>query len=228
MSILEVVNLITIGMSSFNVKNQVPNDIPDHNGFIDPHNLKSQEYIDNISQWTTDQKMKLNEKKSSVMIFNFSQKQFTTRLKMNNEILPVVNKVKLSGATLTNDLKWDENTSYLIKRANSRLLLLRKASEYTNKIEDLKSIYLSHVRSILEQSCVIWHSSLTKENIENLEKCTEKKKTSRNEVPSVSCEDCGTMFVYLSSYIRHSRSKSACAKALKKKKLRKVSQINMT
>ena len=105
------------------------------------------------------------------MIFNFSDtKQFTTRLFMKDKILPVVNKTKLLGTIITDNLKWDENTSYLIKRANSRLLLLRKASEYTNKIEDLKSIYLSHVRSILEQSCVIWHSSLTKENIENLER----------------------------------------------------------
>ena len=115
--------------------------------------------------------MKLNEKKSNIMIFNFSDtKQFTTRLFMKDKILPVVNKTKLLGTIITDNLKWDENTSYLIKRANSRLLLLRKASEYTNKIEDLKSIYLSHVRSILEQSCVIWHSSLTKENIENLER----------------------------------------------------------
>ena len=164
-------DLITIGIASYNAKTQVPNDIPDHNGFIHPDNLQSQTYINKISQWTDNQKMKLNEKKSNIMIFNFSEtKPFTTRLVMKDKILPVVNKTKLLGTIITDNLKWDENTSYLIKRANSRLLLLRKASEYTNKIEDLKSIYLSHVRSILEQSCVLWHSSLTKENSENLER----------------------------------------------------------
>ena len=115
--------------------------------------------------------MKLNEKKSKIMIFNFSlNKQFTTRLKMNDEVLPVVNKVKLLGTIISDNLKWNENTSSLIKTANKRLLLLRKATEYTNKIEDLKSIYLSYTRTILEQSCVIWNNRLTLENINDLER----------------------------------------------------------
>ena len=88
---------------------------------------------------------------------------------MNGEILPVVKKMKLLGTIICDDLKWDENTSFLIKKANSRLLLLRKAAQYTNLIEDLKSIYLSHVRIVLEQSCMIWHSSITQENIDDLE-----------------------------------------------------------
>ena len=70
----------------------IPNDIPDHNGFIDPNNLKSQNHINNNSQWTSNQKMRWN-KKSNVMIFNFSKtNKFTTRLTMNGEILPVVKK----------------------------------------------------------------------------------------------------------------------------------------
>ena len=89
---------------------------------------------------------------------------------MNGEILPVVKKMKLLGTIICDDLKWDENTSFLIKKANSRLLLLRKAAQYTNLIEDLKSIYLSHVRIVLEQSCTIWHSSITQENIDDLER----------------------------------------------------------
>ena len=79
-------------------------------------------------------------------------------------------KIKLLGTIICDDLKWDENTSFLIKRANSRLLLLRKAAQYTNLIEDLKSIYLSHVRVLLEQSCAIWHSSITQENVDDLER----------------------------------------------------------
>ena len=59
---------------------------------------------------------------------------------MNGEVLPVVKKMKLLGTIICDDLKWDENTSFLIKRANTRLLLLRKAAQYTNLIEDLKSI----------------------------------------------------------------------------------------
>ena len=71
---------------------------------------------------------------------------------------------KLLGVIVTNDLKCDENTTNLVKRANARLELLRKVASFTNSIEDKKSIYILYIRSILEQSSVVWHSSLTEEN----------------------------------------------------------------
>ena len=58
----------------------------------------------------------------------------------------------------------------LIKKANKRLLLLRKSSKYTNSIDDLKSIYMSNIRTILEQSCALWHKSITEENSNDLER----------------------------------------------------------
>ena len=44
LSILEVINLINIGISSFNVRQQVPNDLPEHGQFVDNLELKSQAY----------------------------------------------------------------------------------------------------------------------------------------------------------------------------------------
>ena len=47
--------------------------------------------------WTDNQKMILNQKKTKVMIFNFSDNyQFTTRLKLNDEILEIEKKVQTS------------------------------------------------------------------------------------------------------------------------------------
>ena len=56
LTILEVVNLFTIGLSSFNIGQQVPNDIPLNNGFIPNKNLCTQENIDKISEWTNTTK----------------------------------------------------------------------------------------------------------------------------------------------------------------------------
>ena len=47
LSILEIVNLLTVGICSLNVKQQVPNDMLEDNLYIPPENLKSQEYLDN-------------------------------------------------------------------------------------------------------------------------------------------------------------------------------------
>ena len=168
---LEVVNLLTIGISSFNIRQQVPNDIPVNNGFITNKNLCTQGNIDKISEWTNKNKMMLNQKKSSIMCFNFTQNyQFTSRITMGDQVLPVVQQTKLLGVIVTDDLKWTENTKFLIKRGNSRMELLRKLGKFNPPIEDMKNIYILYIRSILEQSSCIWHSDLNEEDNISLER----------------------------------------------------------
>ena len=48
--------------------------------------------------------------------------------------------------------------------------LLRKVASFGTTIEDKKNIYILYVRSLLEQSCVVWHSSLTIRNSDDLER----------------------------------------------------------
>ena len=55
LTILEIVNLISIGISSYNVKSQVPSDIATDDKFIPGENLESQKYLDQISMWTKKQ-----------------------------------------------------------------------------------------------------------------------------------------------------------------------------
>ena len=113
--------------------------------------------------------MKINQTKTKSMIFNFTNKyQFTTRLGLNRENVEIVPEIKLLGTVIQNDLTWTSNTSRLVKRANARMVLLRKLCEFGAPIQDLKTIYITYIRSILEQSAIVWHSSLTEENIQDL------------------------------------------------------------
>ena len=162
---LEIVNLISVGMSNFNVKMSIPNDIPSHNGYISKENLKTQSYLNDISDWTKQRKMKLNTDKSKIMIFNFTHNhQFTTRVNIDDVKLEVIDNTKLLGTHITSDLKWDLNTKNLIKKANARMQLLRKLSTFGASTKDLVHIYVIFVRSVLEASSSVWHKSLTKEN----------------------------------------------------------------
>ena len=105
------------------------------------------------------------------MIFNFTNDhKFTTSLQVGEKTLEVVDQAKLFGVLITNDLKWDQNTTYLVKKAYSRMELLRKVAEFTTTVEDKRNIYVQYIRNILEQSCAVWHSSLTIENSEDLER----------------------------------------------------------
>ena len=106
LTVLEIINLLTVGITSFNLKAQVPNDIPDHNQYIPSNNLQSQVFLNKINQWTLNQKMLINQKKTKAMIFNFTQNyKFTTRLELNGEQVEVVPEQKLLGTIIQNDLK---------------------------------------------------------------------------------------------------------------------------
>ena len=171
LTLLELENLINIGISCYNAKLHVPNDIDINKDFIPASNLKTSKYLQSISDWTHKQKMLLNKKKTSNMIINFTEKfRFNTRLDIEGEIVNTVEKTKLLGTTITNNLKWEENTKELIKKANARLCLLRKVASFKPLRNDLRLIYIQYVRSILEQSCVVWHSSLTQEDASNIER----------------------------------------------------------
>ena len=47
---------------------------------------------------------------------------------------------------------------------------MRKAAGFCDSQQDLKEIYILFIRSILEQSAVVWHSSITNEEKESLER----------------------------------------------------------
>ena len=115
--------------------------------------------------------MAINTEKSKIMIFNYTKNhQFTTRLSINNVNLEVVNQAKLLGTHITNDLKWDVNTRQIIRKSNARMQLLQKIVSFGATIEDALHIYKIYVRSALEFSSSVWHTSLTKENEEDLER----------------------------------------------------------
>ena len=171
LSILEIINLLTVGLASYNSKQHIPSHIPEHNMFIPAENLKSQKFLEQINEWTQSKQMKVNEKKTKNMIFNFSKDhQFSTQLKLNGETIETVSSARLLGTILSSNLKWDQNIEDIVKRANGRMQLLRKVAAFNPPIEDLKTIYILFIRSLLEQSAVVWHSSITEENSYDLER----------------------------------------------------------
>ena len=64
LTFLEIIHLLNVGLATYNVKQQIPSNIPTHNQFIAAENLKSQKNLNLINQWTKKKKMVLNEKKT--------------------------------------------------------------------------------------------------------------------------------------------------------------------
>ena len=154
-----MINLILVGLSSYNSKLQVPSDIATENKFIDSSHLKTKSYLEKISEWTQRKQMRLNTEKSNYMIFNFSKtNQFNTRLHIENNILAQVKQTCLLGVIIQDDLKWRRNTTSLVTRCYQRMTILRNLATFYVPVLEMVSIY---IRSVAEQSSIVWSSSIT-------------------------------------------------------------------
>ena len=60
---------------------------------------------------------------------------------MENEEMELISQTKLLGVIVNDSLTWEENTKYLVQRANSRLRLLHKLASFSVPKEDLVNIF---------------------------------------------------------------------------------------
>ena len=171
LNILEIINLVTVRLSSYNFRNHIASDIGIDQKYMSNENIESQGYLKQLCRWTDKFKMKLNEEKSKGMIFNFSKKsQFSTRLEMNDTILETVKQTKLLGLIVSENLSWRENTDNIVRKGNTRLTIIRTLSKFAIPMKDLVMLYCQFVRSILEFNSNVWFSSITEEEKVDIER----------------------------------------------------------
>ena len=63
-TILEIINLLSIGIASHNYRANVPSNVRTSGLVISNMNLKTQEHLNDIERWTNEKKMLLNAKKN--------------------------------------------------------------------------------------------------------------------------------------------------------------------
>ena len=178
LSVLVLINLITAGLASYNFREHVASDVGIDQLFLPSENVPAQKYMDNISRWTENNKMQLNEKKSNLMVFNYTHDyQFATRVTLNNSLLDVIHETRLLGSVISSNLKWHKNTEQLTKKGFQRMIILRNLVEFDVPQEDLVLIYCQYIRSVMEFNSSVWFSTITqeeKDDIERVQRCAIK------------------------------------------------------
>ena len=84
--------------------------------------------------------------------------------------LELVEETRLLGVTVRSDLSWSAHVDDIVKRCNRRLWILRRLKKLGADDEDLKEIYQTQIRNILEYAAPVWHPSLTGEQRHKLER----------------------------------------------------------
>ena len=87
-----------------------------------------QKNLTKIENFTLSNMMKINNSKSKVMIFNKSKKyDFQSEFSFSNgENLECIEETKLLGIILSSDLSWGLNTKAIVKKAMSKMWLIRR------------------------------------------------------------------------------------------------------
>ena len=131
---------------------------------LKPENSKVYRQLELTKQYAVDNGMKLNLKKTKLMLFNPAKSlDFMPTFNINNEEIELVEETKLLGLVIRSDLSWQSNTECMIRRCNSKLWILRRLKRLGATQEDLLDIYKKQVRSILEYAVPVWHSAITVE-----------------------------------------------------------------
>ena len=89
--------------------------------------------ISSVSDWTNDNKMSLNCKKTKIMKIS-SQRKFSylseITIDVNDHIIKKIAHTILLGVTLDQHLKWDKQVNNIYNIINSRLYLLKRIGSY--------------------------------------------------------------------------------------------------
>ena len=169
LSVLQLVCLSGL-LTEYNFHQHVASDIGIDQEYLPASSYNTQDSLNYISNWTRENLMKLNEAKSNYMIFTRTGTNFATRLGINNKNLDQIAVTKLLGVWISEDLSWSRNCQEICRKAYSRLSMITKLKYVGVSKEDLLDIYILFIRSVTEYCAVAFHSSLTQQQSDKLEK----------------------------------------------------------
>ena len=125
-----------------------------------------------FQNFSNDNKMKINQEKTTTMLFNTSRKwDFPVEVAFKDgSHLECVKEIKLVGVYITDNLKWQRNTEYICGKARRKLWLLRRMKNLNLTTVQLLDVYSKEVRSILEMAVPVWHGGLTQKQSKDIER----------------------------------------------------------
>ena len=113
-----------------------------------------QREIDCVNNWSIDNNLKLNVKKTKEFYISTTHVPHSLpALAIGDETLEVVHTVKLLGVHLSSDLKWSIHINNVCSKASKRLFALGILKRNGAVQKDLRNVYCSFIRPVLEYAC---------------------------------------------------------------------------
>ena len=133
--------------------------------------VRLQECLTQLEEWTEDWAMKVNAAKTTYSIFSLSPKSPDLKLKINNTLLQRENYPKYLGVTFDPRLTWCKHIQEAEKKGTKRVALLKKlaGTSWGADISVLKKTYVGYVRPVIEYGMASWGTA-AKTNFQKVER----------------------------------------------------------
>ncbi|KAK3542988.1 hypothetical protein QTP70_008682 [Hemibagrus guttatus] len=118
--------------------------------------------IDRLVSWCSTNNLELNSLKTVEMTVDF-RKDPAPRLPVILCDSPVSSAESFCflGTTITKELKWAQNISYLTKKAQQRMYFLRQLKKFLLPVKMLVNFYTAIIESVLTSSITVWFAAAT-------------------------------------------------------------------
>lgn len=120
--------------------------------------------------WCENNNLVLNVAKTKELVVDFRKIQNSKApLFIGGQAVEQVKSYKFLGTHISQDLKWQENCTDIIKKARQRLYFLRSLKSFKIQQSILINFYRATVESILTRSITVWFGSAGKKEINKLD-----------------------------------------------------------
>ena len=138
---------------------------------LPPENSLLFKKLQDTQLYASSHQMSINYKKTKLMLFNQCRSlDFQPNLELDDTQIELVDEAKLLGVVVQSDLKWSRNTEFIVKRAFSKLWMLRRLKELGANQKELLDVYFKQCRSLLELVVPAWHNSITLSQSQDIER----------------------------------------------------------
>ena len=114
--------------------------------------------LKNVHSWLCANKLSLNVKKSSAVIFQPKQKRNASsdfNIVINTESLKINSCIKYLGIYIDSHLSWKDHIEFLVKKIKRNIGLLSKLRHYVNTVT-LKNMYYSLIHPFVIYGIIAW------------------------------------------------------------------------
>ena len=118
--------------------------------------------VDSLAFWCSQNHLELNALKTVEMVADFRRSPAPTiPLIMCDSPVNTVESFRFLGTIMAQDLRWAENITSTIKKAQQRMFFLRQLKKFNMPQKVMVEFYTAIIESILTSSITIWFAAST-------------------------------------------------------------------